>query len=149
MPAARISSASASSTQLFFTTRAAVDGDRSTRWSSGRSDDQWLRVDLGAARPVARVVLRWEAAYAREYRVDVSTDGERWRTVWSTDAGDGGVRQAFGALGVGQGSGAGRDRHRGAGHGRAPIGSGTTGSEVAVVLGAGTDTTGQVACARQ
>src|SRR5947207_7914635 len=34
---------SASSTQLFFSTGAAVDGDQSTRWSSGWSDNQWLR----------------------------------------------------------------------------------------------------------
>jgi hypothetical protein len=82
---------SASSTQLFFSTGAAVDGDRGTRWSSGWSDNQWFRVDLGASRTVARVILRWEAAYASAYRVEVSADGVSWRRVWSTDAGDGGV----------------------------------------------------------
>jgi hypothetical protein len=35
---------------------------------------------------VGRVILRWEAAYAGAYRIDVSTDGNAWRTVWSTDA---------------------------------------------------------------
>jgi acyl-homoserine lactone acylase PvdQ len=82
---------SASSTQIFFATGAAVDGDRSTRWSSGWSDNQWIRVDLGTARPVGRVILRWEAAYATSYRIEVSTDGSTWRSVWSTDAGDGDV----------------------------------------------------------
>ncbi|HET8642764.1 MAG TPA: penicillin acylase family protein [Pseudonocardiaceae bacterium] len=69
----------------------AVDGDRGTRWASARSDPQWLRVDLGSSRPVARVVLRWEAAYARAFRIDVSADGVTWRTVASTSNGDGGL----------------------------------------------------------
>jgi hypothetical protein len=86
---------SASSTQFLYSTAAAVDGDRGTRWASHWSDDQWIRVDLGAERPVSRVVLRWEAAYASGYRVEVSGDGSTWRSVWSTDTdthtGDGGV----------------------------------------------------------
>jgi len=68
-----------------------VDGNRGTRWSSNWSDPQWLRVDLGAPRPVARVALRWEAAYARGYRVEVSDDGATWRTVFATTGGDGGL----------------------------------------------------------
>jgi acyl-homoserine lactone acylase PvdQ len=82
---------SASSTQLFYSVAAAVDGDPTTRWSSGWSDNQWIRVDLGTSRTVSRVVLRWEAAYARSYRIEVSADGVSWRSVWSTTAGDGGV----------------------------------------------------------
>ncbi|HEV7898963.1 MAG TPA: penicillin acylase family protein [Planosporangium sp.] len=82
---------SASSTQFLYSTAAAVDGDRSTRWASDWSDDQWIRVDLGAVQPVSRVVLRWETAYAKGYRIDVSDDGGTWRPVWSTDAGDGGA----------------------------------------------------------
>jgi hypothetical protein len=83
--------ASASSSQLLLPAGRAVDGDPSTRWSSSWSDNQSITVDLGAARAVGRVVLNWEAAYARSYRIDVSTDNATWRTVWSTTAGDGGV----------------------------------------------------------
>ena len=82
---------SASSTQLGFPARQAVDGDPTTRWSSWWSDNQSITVDLGTARTVARVILRWEAAFGRAYRIEVSTDGQSWRTVWATDAGDGGV----------------------------------------------------------
>ncbi|MGC9665610.1 penicillin acylase family protein [Planosporangium sp. 12N6] len=81
----------ASSTQLLYSTAAAVDGDRSTRWASAWSDDQWIRVDLGGVQPVSRVVLRWEAAYASAYRIDVAGDDGAWRPVWSTDVGNGGV----------------------------------------------------------
>ncbi|MFF8638006.1 discoidin domain-containing protein [Streptomyces pilosus] len=72
----------------------AVDGDRGTRWAAHRSDDQWLRVDLGATHRVGRVTLDWERAYGSAYRVELSTDGTDWRTVWSTTAGDGGLDTA-------------------------------------------------------
>ena len=82
---------SASSTQLFYSTGAAVDGDRGSRWASNWTDNEWFRVDLGSAQTVSRVILRWETAYATGYRIDVSGDGSSWRTVWSTTTGDGDV----------------------------------------------------------
>ncbi|WP_261717600.1 discoidin domain-containing protein [Streptomyces sp. FZ201] len=72
----------------------AVDGDRGTRWASEWSNDQWLRIDLGATHRVGRVTLDWERAYAKSYRVELSTDGTNWRTAWSTTAGDGGLDNA-------------------------------------------------------
>ncbi|MET7515344.1 discoidin domain-containing protein [Streptomyces sp. NPDC005480] len=90
--------ASASSTEWNpFTSYAAgraVDGDTGTRWASGWSEDQWLRLDLGSSRTVGKVSLDWERAYARAYRIEVSDDGTTWRTVWSTDSGDGGLDNA-------------------------------------------------------
>ncbi|HEU4947600.1 MAG TPA: ricin-type beta-trefoil lectin domain protein [Kribbella sp.] len=68
----------------------AVDGSMSTRWSSGRTDPQWLRVDLGLVQSVNRVQLNWEAAYAKAYRIQLSTNGSTWTTVYSTTTGDGG-----------------------------------------------------------
>src|SRR4051794_33516034 len=53
----------------------AVDGSMTTRWSSAFSDPQWIRIDLGASASINRVVLTWEAAYAKAYQVQVSTDG--------------------------------------------------------------------------
>ncbi|GIG92965.1 penicillin acylase family protein [Plantactinospora endophytica] len=82
---------SASSNQLGNGAARAVDGDPGTRWASSWSDNQSITVDLGSARTVGRVVLHWEAAYARSYRIEVSTDGTTWRPVWSTTAGDGGT----------------------------------------------------------
>lgn len=83
--------ATASGSELFFGAAKAVDSDLGTRWASSWADDQWLSVDLGSARQVGRVTLAWESAYARSYRIEVSTDGSTWRTVWSTTAGDGGT----------------------------------------------------------
>lgn len=71
---------------------AAVDGNAGTRWSSAFADPQWLRVDLGARATVNQVVLNWEAAYARAFQLQVSTDGAAWTTVYSTTTGTGGVQ---------------------------------------------------------
>jgi hypothetical protein len=46
-------------------------------------------VDLGKVMKVNRVGLRWEAAYASAYTIEVSTDGTTWREVYSTEAGQG------------------------------------------------------------
>ncbi|MFI8192378.1 discoidin domain-containing protein [Streptomyces sp. NPDC085946] len=72
----------------------AVDGARDTRWAGHWSDDQWLRIDLGAAHRVGRVTLDWERAYGKAYRVELSADGVTWRTAWSTTSGDGGLDTA-------------------------------------------------------
>jgi hypothetical protein len=89
-------SASSSEWSLFtsYQPHRAVDGDRRTRWASDWSDDQWYRVDLGSTQTVGRVTLDWERAYAKSYRIELSADGENWRTVHSTTAGDGGLDTA-------------------------------------------------------
>ncbi|MFD3657960.1 discoidin domain-containing protein [Streptomyces sp. NPDC058620] len=69
----------------------AVDGNGATRWSSAHSDPQWLRVDLGATTQVSQVVLDWEAAYGKGYRIELSTNGTDWSTAYQTTTGDGGT----------------------------------------------------------
>ncbi|MFC7615692.1 discoidin domain-containing protein [Actinokineospora soli] len=85
-----------------FPASAAVDGIASTRWSSVRSDPQWLRIDLGATRSVQRVRLTWEAAYARDYQVQVSADGTTYTTIRTVVGGDGGVDDLTGLSGSGR-----------------------------------------------
>ncbi|WP_338704148.1 discoidin domain-containing protein (plasmid) [Streptomyces sp. Q6] len=62
-----------------------TDGDPATRWSSAFTDDQWIRVDLGATQTFDRVDLVWEQAYARTFVVQVSEDGEQWTEAASID----------------------------------------------------------------
>ncbi len=70
----------------------AVDGSTGTRWASAEGvDNQWIRIDLGAGTAVGQVVLKWEAAYAKAYRIELSDDGTTWRQVYSTTTGDGGT----------------------------------------------------------
>ncbi|MEV7623712.1 penicillin acylase family protein [Actinoplanes sp. NPDC089786] len=83
--------ATASSTQLGNPAANAVDGNPGSRWASSWSDNQWLRVDLGASRTVARTLIRWESAYASTYRIETSTDGTTWTTAATVTAGDGGL----------------------------------------------------------
>jgi hypothetical protein len=70
----------------------AVDGDMSSRWSSGWKDPQWIKVDLGAVWAISDVRLAWEHAYAVSYRVDISLDARSWTTVYRTTAGTDGPR---------------------------------------------------------
>ena len=68
----------ASSTYRKYPARYAVDRSSATRWSSQFSDPQWIMVDLGAVKMVGCVVLSWEAAYGKAYRIQVSTDKRTW-----------------------------------------------------------------------
>ncbi|WP_199716521.1 discoidin domain-containing protein [Micromonospora musae] len=61
----------------------AVDGDPTSRWASKYEDDQYLQVDLGEAVDFDRVTIVWEQAYALDYRVQVSADGESFTDVKS------------------------------------------------------------------
>ncbi|MEV7331463.1 family 20 glycosylhydrolase [Micromonospora sp. NPDC093244] len=84
--------ATASSTETAaFPASAAVDGDLSTRWSSAYTDPSWIQVDLGSSQELSRVALRWEAAYARAYQIQTSTNGTTWTTAVTVTAGDGGT----------------------------------------------------------
>ncbi|MEU1799518.1 discoidin domain-containing protein [Streptomyces sp. NPDC019937] len=85
--------ATASSTENTSTpASAAVDGSTATRWSSQFSDPQWLGVDLGTTATISRIVLRWEAAYARAFQIRTSDDGTTWTAIHSTTTGTGGVQ---------------------------------------------------------
>ncbi|MEJ1199925.1 MULTISPECIES: beta-N-acetylglucosaminidase domain-containing protein [unclassified Streptomyces] len=57
------------------------DGLVGTRWASGYSDDEWVRIELAAPTKVAAVTLAWENACATEYAVQTSQDGAEWTTV--------------------------------------------------------------------
>jgi len=69
----------------------AVDGNLTTRWSSQFSDPQWIYVDLGAWQYIERVILRWETAYGKAYRLQTSDDSFNWTDIYSTTSGDGEV----------------------------------------------------------
>jgi len=70
---------------------AAVDGNTGTRWASAFSDPQWLQVDLGSVQSVCKVVLNWEAAYGKQYQIQVSNDASTWTSIYNQTNGVGGV----------------------------------------------------------
>ncbi len=69
----------------------AVDGNTTTRWSSQFSDPQWLQVDLGSVQSICKVVLQWEAAYGKQYQIQVSSDAATWTTIYTQSNGAGGI----------------------------------------------------------
>jgi hypothetical protein len=75
-----------------FPASGAVDGNTGTRWSSAFSDPQWLQVDLGSTHTICQAVLNWEAAYAKAFQIQTSTDGSTWTTIYSTTTGTGGTQ---------------------------------------------------------
>lgn len=58
-----------------------TDGDEKTRWSSEFNDEQWCYVDLKEIYPINTVTINWQNSYAEEYEIQVSVDGEEWKTV--------------------------------------------------------------------
>ena len=81
----------ASSAQSGYPASNAVDGALTTRWASSWADNQWLRIDLGATKSVARMVIQWEAAYATAYKIETSADGSTWTQVAAVTGANGGL----------------------------------------------------------
>jgi hypothetical protein len=73
----------------------AFDGNNqgSSRWSSYQSgaqnDSQWISVELDDLYKVNRVVLIWESAFGKHYRIDVSTNGTNWTNAFEITNNDG------------------------------------------------------------
>nr|WP_153449864.1 discoidin domain-containing protein [Streptomyces smaragdinus] len=83
----------------------AFDRDPASRWATsattGWTDPGWIAVDLGAQAQISKVVLQWDPAYARSYRIEVSDDGTTWRTIYSTTTGTG-FKQTLTVSGTGR-----------------------------------------------
>lgn len=69
----------------------AVDGDLTTRWSSQFSDPGWITVDLARNKCVERLVLHWETAFGKTYRIQTSHDAVNWTDIYNTSFGHGEV----------------------------------------------------------
>lgn len=83
--------ATASSSNGANTAAKAVDGDVNSRWESAWEDNQTLEVDLGDFYLIDRVRIIWEGAYAREYSLMVSGDGESWYEFFARNDSEGGT----------------------------------------------------------
>lgn len=84
--------ATASSSEVsWLTPNLAVDGNNNTRWASLYSDNQWISVDLGRVYSIDKVKLYWEAAYGKQYKIQVSTDGSQWTDVYTELNSNGGT----------------------------------------------------------
>lgn len=87
--------AASSQESLKYPAEAAVDGLTGTRWSSGRTDNEWFTLDLGAQRRIGRIVLNWERSAGARYTVALSPDGEHFESVFSEEEGKLGTYQVI------------------------------------------------------
>ena len=71
----------------------AVDGNLTTRWSSQFYDPQWIVIDFGSVTTFNQIKLDWEAAYGKEYSIQISNDNANWTTLISQTKGFGGIEQ--------------------------------------------------------
>ncbi|WP_308169832.1 DUF1996 domain-containing protein [Acrocarpospora catenulata] len=85
--------ATASSTEgAGYAAGAAFDGNNGTRWASAFSDPQWIQVDLGATATISQVILNWEGAYGKSFKIQTSANAGTWTDIYSTTTGTGGVQ---------------------------------------------------------
>ena len=75
----RVSSTEAESGDVLNTY--AVDANPDTRYASRGEDDAYFYVDLGNTEKINKIVIDWEAAYASEYKLQLSMDAITWTDV--------------------------------------------------------------------
>jgi len=74
------------SSSLAFDGNTGSIGGKQSRWVSYRRkehpdenvDDQWISVDLEDSYKISRIVLNWEGSGGKEYKVQISDNGEEW-----------------------------------------------------------------------
>lgn len=68
-----------------------LGGYYSYKDQQGPDDPEWIAVDLGTSQAFNQVVLNWEGAYGKSYKIQTSNDNVNWATIYQTTSGDGGV----------------------------------------------------------
>lgn len=61
----------------------AIDGNVGTRWESAQNDAEWLIIDLGQSRTFNYIRIKWEGAYAKQFQLLSSTDGENFSAFYT------------------------------------------------------------------
>lgn len=61
----------------------AVDGKTTTRWASTSADPQWISVDLAGGYLISSIKITWSDTYAKDYKIQISTDGQDWEDIKS------------------------------------------------------------------
>jgi len=70
---------------------AVADGSDGSRWASEYIDNQWIYIDLGETKEFANIVLNWENAHAKSYKLHVSDDGQNWQEIYQNLDSKGGI----------------------------------------------------------
>lgn len=63
-----------------------------SRWISKGNQNEWIYVDLGEKSNITEIRLHWdENDFACNYQIQISDDAVNWETIFTNDAGKGGV----------------------------------------------------------
>ena len=71
----------------------ACDGGYDTRWASKTGETAWICVDLLEQKPIKRIVLNWEKAYAKDFDIETSSDGRTWEVLANVTGAGGGEQE--------------------------------------------------------
>lgn len=68
-----------------------TDGNLTTRWASENVSPADVTIDLGSKKEINKVIIVWEAAYASQYKIQVSDDGKTFKDAYTTYSCKGGT----------------------------------------------------------
>ena len=80
-------------TSIMFDVRNIIDGDAGSRWSSRNCEQAEVVLDLKKEYTPGRILINWEASYAKRYDVLGSVDGKKWTVIKSVNDGRGGKEE--------------------------------------------------------
>ena len=63
----------------------AIDKNEGSRWESNTTDDETWTLDMGQKRIFNTIKILWEGAYAKEFTLYYSNDGENWSELYVED----------------------------------------------------------------
>ncbi len=69
---------------------AVTDGNGGSRWASEYRDAEWIYVDLGQKTKFNEVVLKWEDAHAKHFKLQVSDNAKNWTELYEEQDSRGG-----------------------------------------------------------
>ncbi len=68
-----------------------VDGNIKTRWASHNNNNEYITIDLGDSYYINQVILNWETAYGKKYKILGSLDDKTYFEIFNEDSSDGGI----------------------------------------------------------
>lgn len=88
-----ITGTASENTNSMFDIRNIIDGDTGSRWSSRNCEQAEVVLDFQKEYVLSRILINWEASYAKKYDILGSVDGKQWTVIKSVNDGGGGKEE--------------------------------------------------------
>ncbi|CAH1217611.1 hypothetical protein PAECIP111891_04602 [Paenibacillus allorhizoplanae] len=69
----------------------ANNGNLNDSWTGATTNNEWIQTNLGTSKTLNRLVIKWGATYATQYKIQVSDDGTTYTDAYTETAGNGGT----------------------------------------------------------